>query len=363
MTLHLRDKPWFFEEYEIEGLPWVPIGNFPTRIHRLEKLSSFLGFDGIWIKRDDQTSNKYGGNKIRKFEFVIADALSKGKKWILTYGGLGSNQVLAMTIHSKAFGLKTIGILSYQPITQHVLNNLYLMTHFGTYISYASSPLMATLKTYWHILTKKDVYKVPVGASSERGVLGFVDAMFELKKQVENGEAPMPRNIFVAVGSAGTYAGLLLGKKLLDLDVNIMGVKVSTMKRTQPEFIAKLANKALNLLRSYSKDVPDVKVEEKDVILLKEYLGKGYGAPTQKGLSAISLLERTENIKLEPVYTGKTFAALVDFVKREGEGPVLFWNTYNSVDFSDILKNFSIDSLPEKIQKIIKPEITKQKQS
>ena len=228
------------------------------------------------------------------------------------------------------------------------------MTHFGTEISYASSPLTATLKTYWHILTKRRVYKVPVGASTERGVLGFVDAMFELKKQVESDEAPTPTNIFIPVGSSGTYAGLLLGKKLLNLDVNIMGVKVTGMKYTQPKFITKLANKALNLLRAHSKDVPNVKVEEKDVIILKNYLGKGYGIPTREGLDAISLLEEIENIKLEPVYTGKTFAALLDFVKREGNGPVLFWNTYNSIDFSVILKNFSTSALPKRIQGVIK---------
>lgn len=353
----MREKPWIFKEYEIEDLPWVPIGNFPTKIHKLQRFGEALDFENIWIKRDDQTSDEYGGNKIRKFEFIIADAVKKGKKWILTYGGIGSNQVLAMTIHSKSFGLKTIGILSYQPVTKHVLNNLYLMAHFGTHISYANSSLMSTLKTYWHLLTKRGVYISPVGASSERGVLGFADAMFELKMQVEHNEAPMPKNIFVAVGSCGTYAGLLLGKKLLDLDVNIIGIKVSDMRLTNTRTIVKLANKALNLLRNHSKDVPNVEIEEKDVILRNEYLGKGYGSPTPECLDAISLMEKKENIKLEPVYTGKTLAALIDFVKRDGNGPVLFWNTYNSVDFSNILKNFKLNVLPKAIQKIVKQKV------
>lgn len=357
----MREKPWIFEEYGIENLPWVSIGEFPTKVHKLEKVGEHLNYKDIWIKRDDKTSSKYGGNKVRKLEFVIGAALKKGKKWILTYGGIGSNQVLAMTIHSKSFGIKTIGILKYQPITQHVLNNLYLMTYFGTHISYASSSLMATLKTYWHILTKRSVYVAPVGASNELGTIGFVDAMFELKRQIEKGEAPMPRNIFVPVGSSGTYAGLLLGKKLLNLDVNIVGVKVAASKRTQPSFIVKLANKALNVLRQYSKDVPNVKVTENDVIILSDYLGEGYGAPTKEGLDAIALLERTEGIKLEPVYTGKTFAALIDYAKRGEEGPLLFWNTYNSVDFSNILKNFSIDALPNPIRKIIEKETKKAK--
>ena len=349
----LRDKPWIFKEYQIEGIPWVSIGNFPTKVHKLEKLGDFLRYNDIWIKRDDQTSDRYGGNKVRKLEFVIGVALSKKKEWILTYGGLGSNQVLAMTIHASSFGLKTIGILRYQPITRHVLENLYLMVHFGTHISYASNSLMSFLKTYWHILTKRSVYKVPVGASNEYGVLGFVDAMFELKMQVENGEMPMPRNIFVPVGSSGTYAGLLLGKKLLDLDVNLIGVKVTTSKRTRPRYIVKLANKALEILRHHSKEVPAVELSERDVIVLGNYLGAGYGAPTKEALEAISLLEKTENIKLEAVYTGKTFAALIDFVKKGGEGPILFWNTYNSVDFSDILKDFSVDALPKPVRKIV----------
>ncbi len=349
----MRDKPWIFEEYEVEGIPWISVGNFPTRVHKLSNLGEAVGFEDIWIKRDDQSSDKYGGNKIRKFEFVLADALKKKRKWIITYGGLGSNQTLAMTIHAKAYGLKTIAVLVDQPITRHVIENLWLMHYFGAHISYAGNTAMAVLKTIWHFLTKRGVYMVPVGASNALGTLGYVDAMIELKRQVDSGEIPMPKHIFVAVGSCGTYAGLLLGKKLLNLDVEIRGVKVTQMKMTNPKNIVKLASKALNLLREHSRDVPDVKIDERDVILDGNYLGQGYGFPTQECLEAISLMEKTEHIKLEPVYTGKALAALIDFARKEHDGPLLFWNTYNSVDFSDILKKLDVQKLPKKIRKVI----------
>jgi len=352
----MRDKPWIFEEYEVEGIPWISIGNFPTRLHKLSSFGEAVGFEDIWIKRDDQSSEKYGGNKIRKFEFVLADALEKRKKWIITFGGLGSNQTLAMTIHAKDHGLKTIAVLVDQPITRHVIENLWLMYYFGAHISYAGNTLMAVLKTMWHYLTKRGVYMVPVGASNALGTLGYVDAMIELKRQVDSGEAPMPKYIFVAVGSCGTYAGLLLGKKLLDLDVEIRGVKVTQMKMTNVKNIVELANGALNLLREHSRDIPDVEVSEKDVILEENYLGAGYGFPTLEGLKAILLLEKTEHIDLEPVYTGKTLAALIDFVKKENDGPVLFWNTFSSVDFSDTLKKLDIQKLPRKIRKLIERE-------
>ena len=352
----VRDKPWIFEEYEIEGIPWISIGNFPTKIHRLSNFCDVVGFDDIWIKRDDQSSDKYGGNKIRKFEFVLADALKKRRKWIITYGGLGSNQTLAMTIHAKALGLKTIAVLVDQPITEHVIENLWLMHYFGAHISYAGNTAMAVLKTIWHYLTKRGVYMVPVGASNPLGTLGYVDAMFELKRQVENGEAPMPKYIFIPVGSCGTYAGLLLGKKLLDLDVEIRGIKVTQMKMTSVKTIVKLANKALKLLKEHSREVPSVEISEKDVVLDRGYLGDGYGFPTVEGLRAMLLMEKTEHIELEPVYTAKALAALIDFVKKEPDGPLLFWNTYNSVDFSEILEKLDVQKLPKKIRSVVERE-------
>jgi len=365
----MREQPWLFETFDVRDIPWMPIGNFPTPIHRLENLEKFLGYDGIWIKRDDKSSNIYGGNKVRKFEFVLADAKRKNAKWVMSFGGLGSNQTVALTIYASKLGMKTISVLVYQPITEHVLKNLWLMHYFGSHISYAGNVPRAVLKAIWHILTKRKLYVVPVGASSPLGTLGYVDAMIELKKDVDEGRAEMPRAIFVAVGSCGTYAGLLVGKKLLGLDdVKIIGIAVSKDSIKTKERVLKLARKTYKLLKEHAS-VPEVKIDENDIIIDDNYLGRCYGDPTRESVKAVILLKKLENVELETTYTGKTIAALIDYARRGIEGPILFWNTFNSVDLSYAFKEMDYKKMPknlwrffmmERAEKKIEEEVNKE---
>lgn len=333
-----------FEKYPglKQGIAWEPLGNFPTPVRKLERLGKEINYRNIWIKDDGRSSQHYGGNKVRKLEFILPDALRRKKKTVMTYGGLGTNHGLATTIHGNRLGLKTLLVLLDQPLTDHVQENLLLDQHFGAQLCYARSTFGAGLKTIWHFLLKRgNVYYLPPGGSSPIGVLGFVAAALELKKQIDAGEIPEPEYIFVALGSKGTMAGLLLGSKLAGLNSRIIGVRVAYTWLANEKGTAKLANQAINLMRKYDKTVPAIEFSEKDIHMLHDFCGEGYGFPTRGGREALELLKKAEDVKLDLTYTGKTFAALLDFVKTHKElndAPILYWHTYNSVDLIPIIK-------------------------
>ena len=322
-------------------IPWVPLGRFPTPVRKLVNLGKEIGYDNIWIKQDERSSEYYGGNKVRKLEFVLADALRKKKRTILTYGGLGTNHGLATAIHGKRLGLKTLLLLVDQPLTEHVQKNLLLCQYFGAQLCYVQNTIGAALSTIRHFLTKSGLYYLPPGGSSPLGSMGFVAAALELKRQIDAGELPEPRYIFVALGSKGTMAGLLVGSRLAGLNSKIIGVRVAYTWLANESSTAKLANEIVSLLKAYDKTVPAIQFKKEDVSVVHDYCGEGYGFPTSEGKEAMEMLNRTEGIGLDLTYTAKTFAAVLDFVKSgniQGDTPILYWHTYNSVDFTQTIK-------------------------
>lgn len=355
----MRSRPWLFEEFpELEGkIPWTPLGDFPTPVQRLDRLSSVEGIYDVWIKRDDRSSNLYGGNKVRKLEFTLADAVAKGKKYVLTYGGIGSNHALATTIHSRRLGLKSILILFPQPVTRHVRENLLLDAHFGAELILAKNNLEATLKTLWQFLTKRSIYVLPLGGSTALGALGFVDAVLELRRQVDTGEVPEPRKIFLALGTGGTMAGLLVGVKLAGLDSQVVGVRVTSKKIGNEEKVANLANRVVQLLKRHSEAIPDLKFSPSDARVMHDFYGPGYGVPTPECVKAAETLRSTEGIRLDLTYTAKAFAALLSEARRGVEGPLLFWNTYNSVDLSALAERQDPKTLPKEFQAFFQGEV------
>lgn len=334
-----------FEKYPDlkKGIAWEPLGDFPTPVKKLEKLGQVVGYPNIWMKDDGKSSQHYGGNKVRKLEFILADAVRRKKNTIMTYGGIGTNHGLATTIFGKRLGLKTILVLVDQPVTDHVQENLLLFQHFRAEVCYAKNRVGATLNSIRYFLTRPGIYYLPAGGSSPLGTLGFVAAALELKKQVDAGELPEPKYIFVALGSKGTTAGLVAGSRLAGLNSKIVGVRVAYRWLANEKATAKLANCAISLMRKYDRTVPAIRFKESDIKLMYGFCGEGYGYPTPEGREALKLLEETENIRLDLTYTAKTFAALLDFVKtsRELDGaPVLYWHTYNAVDLTWIVTEY-----------------------
>lgn len=337
-----------FERYPglKNGIAWECLGNFPTPVRRLEKLGREIHCENIWIKEDDKSSEHYGGNKIRKLEFILADALRKKKKTILTYGGIGTNHGLATCIHGRCLGLNTLLLLVDQPVTDHVQENLLLDRHFGAQLCYARNTVGAALRTIGYFISKRgNVYYLPPGGSSPVGSLGFVAAAFELKKQIDAGELPEPKYIFVALGSKGSMSGLLAGSRLAGLSSKVIGVRVAYLWLANEKATAKLANDVISLMRRYDKTVPSIKFSEEDIHIAHDCCGEGYGFCTPEGKEAKELLEKTENVKLDLTYTAKTFAALLNFVKTNkglNNAPILYWHTYNSVDLTQLSKGAAI---------------------
>jgi D-cysteine desulfhydrase len=196
-------------------------------------------------------------------------------------------------------------------------------------------------------LRRPGAYFIAPGGSCALGTLGYVDAGLELAMQIENGQIPVPKRIFVPVGSRGTMAGLVIGLRLTGLSPRVIGVQVVPHAFASPKGVLGLARRSLELMRRYDPSVPDIKLSPSDVIMDRVHYGKGYGCPTPAGHKALKLLAEHEGITLDLTYTGKAFAALLDHVKAQPvKGPVLFWNTLSSADLSSAADTAKWTSLP-----------------
>lgn len=319
-------------------LPRVPLTLLPTPVHRLERLGIERGLDAVWVKRDDRSGALYGGNKPRKLEFLLGEALRRGYRKVITFGGIGTHHGLATTLCARQAGLRTQLVLLPQPVTEHVRQCLLLDHAYGAELYYAGNVAgvaVTALSLCVRGLVRGDLpWIVPAGGSSPRGALGYVNAAVELAEQVRAGELPEPDFIFVPLGSGGTAAGLMLGLKLAGLSSRVVAVLVTDILPPSAARLRRLARGSLQLLRRYRPRIPAVKVRSGDVTIVRGHLGRGYGAPTAAGESASALLADLEGIQLEPTYTAKCFAALLELATQEPYRgrTLLFWNTYSSVD-------------------------------
>ncbi|MGV9197393.1 MAG: 1-aminocyclopropane-1-carboxylate deaminase/D-cysteine desulfhydrase [Promethearchaeia archaeon] len=359
--------PRLFSKYPDlkDKVPWTPIlTNVPTPIDRLIELEKKLHLtDGeIYIKRDDKDHDIYGGNKLRKFEFIYADALQKGKKGIMTFGGIGTNHGLAAAIVCQQLGLKCDLFLAKQPLTWHVQRSLLLYKYFGANLHYSKSYTGVALKALFFRLIHPKYYVMLPGGSTLKGLgtplgtVGFINALYELKAQIDEGIAPEPDVIFLAGGSTGTAAGLIAGCKLAGLKSKVHLIAVSDEIFVNSESITENCNKALDYLQERDSSVPEIHVDEDDFEIMKGYLGSDYGVKTKRGQNAVDLVMdlcgNRLGFKLETTYTGKAMAGLFDFLEEDEnkDKTVLFWNTYNSNDLEPYLRemDFNWKDLPRK---------------
>jgi D-cysteine desulfhydrase len=307
-------------------------------VERLRRLEETMGVDGpLWIKRDDRLGTAYGGNKPRKLEFLLGNMVSRGRRSVVTVGGLGSNHCLATAIYGGEAGLQVHACLVEQPLTPETEETLARMASLGATLHFATSGLEVRARIL--ALLARDTAGWPLrppglilpGGSVPLGTLGIVNAALELGEQVESGIALRPTAIFVALGSGGTHAGLAAGLHLLGWDVPVIGVRVSDRLRLDRAKVAKLAERTLDLLRRAdpSRSIPALAPGA--MVVREGYLGEGYGHPTEAGDRAGRLLRETEGLFMDRTYTGKAMAAMLDAARGgEVDGPLLFWNTYNS---------------------------------
>jgi len=344
-----------FKQYPLLGgkLPYVSLGEFPTPVEKLNRLGEDIGIDHLYIKRDDLSGNIYGGNKIRKLEFLLAHALNTKAKGVLTFGFAGSNHALATAIYAQQVGLKSISMLMPQPNAHYVRDNLLMSHYCGAELhQHRNIPLVAVGSIY-QLLRHKLTYgylpqMIPAGGSSPLGAIGFVNAAFELRDQIMEGKIPEPDCIYLTLGTMGTAIGLMLGLKAANLRSQVISVRVVDEKFADVRKMIKLFHKTNSILHSLDPAFPEFEFSEKDIDIRHGFFGRGYAHFTEKGMEAVSRMNEKEGIKLDGTYTGKTFAALLDDVENQNlkDKTMLFWNTYNSRNLSDSIATVNYHQLP-----------------
>src|SRR5215208_6026745 len=266
----------------------VRLGNAPTPVRELAALGNEAGAASVWIK-DDGAYSEVGGNKARKLEWLLADARRRRKRAVLTGGALGTNHGLATTIFARRLGMRTILVLGPQPRTAHVRAQLARLEASGAEIHLAPGFARSYLLAAWLM------------ASRSRP------------------------------GSGGTAAGLMAGMRLAGLRSRLVCVLVSDVAPVGARRVARLARRTLAMLRRHGIKARGRAPSPGELDVQTEWLGPGYGHATPEGERATGLLRERAGVELEPVYTSKAVAALLELNRRGafGSGPVLYWHTYS----------------------------------
>jgi D-cysteine desulfhydrase len=320
------------------SLTRVPLGDSQTPVRPMPGLST-AGGAPVWLKNDGLYGGAWGGNKARKLEWILADALRRGSKTIITFGAIGTNHGLATALYAQQQGLRTVLLLVDQPVDDHVRAQLERLERSGARIYRTRTTPRTIAALPWAMLRHADLrarklpYFLTVGGSSAVGSIGHVEAGLELGHQVAGGEMPEPSHLVVALGSGGTAAGLALGLKLAGLRTRVVGVVVNDKLKLHAGVVARLAGRAARLLRRRGADLGEISVSANEIDVQRDWLGAGYGHRTDESERARELTFDREGLALEPVYTAKAMAALLALNERGtfGDGPVLYWHTHKAL--------------------------------
>jgi len=308
-----------------ETLPHLALSERPTAVRELGGL-------GVWVKEDGAFgSGGWGGNKVRKLEWLIPDAKRRGRRSILTFGGLGTNWGLATALYGREHGLVTALALVDQPIDAHVEAQLARLEDSGARVHRTHTKARTVAALPWLLARNarggRPPYLLPAGGSSAVGVLGYVEAALEIASQVGDGALPEPAQVIVPVGTGGTAAGLALGFQLAGLQSRVVGVVVNDQLRLDPPTIARLARRTAKLLERRGANLPPLQLDPEMLDLTRDQIGAGYGHPTEAAARAAELAA-ADGLALDPVYTAKAMAGLIALRERDRLGdPVLFIHT------------------------------------
>jgi len=297
--------------------PRLRFAHLPTPLEHLPRLTAALGGPEIWIKRDDCTGLSTGGNKTRKLEFLMAEAMDEGADIVLTQGATQSNHARQTAAAAARLGLACHILLedrTGKTDSDYTANgNLLLDRLHGASIEHRP-PLpdmngeMEKVAKRMHTEGRKP-YCIPGGGSNPTGALGYVNAAIELVTQANDIGLRLD-HVVHATGSTGTQAGLVTGLKGINAGIPVLGLSVRAPKEAQEENVFKLACATAEKLGA-----PGV-VRRADVVANSDYVGKGYGFPAADTIEAIAMLARLEGILLDPVYSGKGMAGLIDLVRK-----------------------------------------------
>jgi D-cysteine desulfhydrase len=310
----------------LEQLPRVVLANLPTPVEELPRLSRELGGPRLLIKRDDQTGLATGGNKTRKLEFLIADALAQGADMIITAGAAQSNHCRQTAAAAARVGLACALVLGGEPPAAPS-GNLLLDHLLGAQI-YWTGPhrrgeRLEEIADQARVAGHRP-YLIPYGGSNAIGAAGYVLAMQELSQQLQRRQV---NRIVFASSSGGTQAGLVVGARAVGFNGQIVGIRIDKGEPGDDPYSLHLARLA-NATAAYVG--LDTDFSPADFVVDQAYLGEGYGVVGELERQAIYLAARLEGLMLDPVYTGRAMGGLIDMIRRGVIGPdetVLFWHT------------------------------------
>ncbi len=327
--------------------PHTRLARLPTPVHE----AVLPGTGRLLIKRDDVSGVPYGGNKVRKLEFLLGRAMAAGADAVITFGAAGSNHALATAIYAKLLGLRCHSMLVPQVNARSICRNLLRGYAAGARLHPCANRrdtalCVASVFRETYARSGRYPHVIPPGGSSPVGALGFVNAAFELADQVP--EEGMPDVIYLPSGTMGTCVGLLLGLRLRGLETRIEAVSVTTAPFSCMEKAKALFQATNRLLHAADPSLPLLAFPHHQFSFRKEFLGAGYGIYTTDGVAAVRQAGAIAGIRLEGTYTGKAFAALLADARRgalDGKR-VLFWNTYNGRDFGADIEGLDYRELP-----------------
>jgi D-cysteine desulfhydrase len=323
--------PLFDRFAKTRALPRVALSQLPTPVVGL----AVPGVAGAAVKRDDLTSALYGGNKVRKLEFALGEALAENRRAVITFGAYGSNHALATAVHACALGLEPHAVLSPQAPGPFAAATLRAHAGLGTVIhpvdgwDGAREAVRAKAE-----LAKRDGIEplvIPMGGTSGMGAAGYVSAAFEVLDQAACGEADVPDVVYVAAGTLGTMVGLAIGFRAAGASTRVVGVRVTPDSVASESVARRVTDETVTLLRSFDDSFPALAYDDLAAELRDDWFEPGYGIVTPETTAAVTSAAE-QGVKLETTYTGKAYAAmLADAARGALDGAyVLFWDTYNS---------------------------------
>ncbi|CAN5778432.1 pyridoxal-phosphate dependent enzyme [soil metagenome] len=322
--------PALFRRYPelAERIPWVPLGSFPTPVEplRLERFG-----EGHWVKRDDLSGTRYVGNKVRKLEFLLAEARRRGAERLITVGAAGSHHALATAVYGTQLGFRVTLVLFPQPLTPHVRQVLLQDQALGAELRYIGRMEMIPAALLAAQLAHRDerCFTIDAGGSDPVGTLGYVSGALELAEQIEAGEAPRPEAVHLAMGTMGTAAGLAIGFSLAGLPISIHATRITSRIVTNSWALRRLVTRTLRLLEGAGLEPRSADEVLRRINVSHRRIGRGYGHETADGRRAAEYLNSI-GLALDPTYTAKAAVDLLDSLERDARAPHLFWNTLSA---------------------------------
>jgi D-cysteine desulfhydrase len=322
--------PSLVAAYPQVTLPFLPLTRVPTPVERCTALADYLGRNDVWIKRDDCVSQIYGGNKIRRFEWVLAAARERGARRLVTVGGLGSTQVTATALIGASEGFAVSAVLFDQPVTDFVRRAVRADLAAGAQLIYGGSYVRSAWRTLAALRDQPRTYFVFPGASGPLANLGYIDAMFELGEQVAVGACPRPDFIVVPTGSGGTLVGLGIGAAMLGWPTEIVGVRIAPRSVCNYLGMRFLEARTKHFLGKVAPSTRALRLPPIRFRLFGGAAGRGYGHPTAEAEVGAREVERVTGVPGEITYSGKALVGVRHLAASQPEKVVMYWHTLSS---------------------------------